>query len=210
MGLVVIYFIGAELFTGYPMWLAMTALRRQGKPLQYVKGLVLSWVANLIGALLSAFFFSYLTMSLHEEPYRSGLIAQVTRDVVEARWHVIFLKAIGCGFLVTLAMFFGTQNHDGISKALGLHLPFFMSTTARFPHTVEYMYLASLGMMLGAPLSVGAFLWKCMLPITLGNAIGGALFVGAYNWWVYLHCENGEDGRKGGLSLDGHMDSNGS
>ena len=47
-------------------------------------------------------------------------------------------------------MFFGTQNQDGISKALGLHLPFFVSTTARFPHTVEYMYLTSIGMMLGA------------------------------------------------------------
>ena len=49
-----------------------------------------------------------------------------------------------------------------------------------------------------------------MLPITLGNAIGGAVFVGAYNWWVYLHCEDGENDRKGGLSLDGHLGENGS
>ena len=100
-------------------------------------------------------------------------------------------------------MFFGTQNNDRISKALGLHLPFFISTTARYPHTVEYMYLASIGMMLGAPLSVGAFLWKCMLPITLGNTIGGAVFVGAYSWWVYLYCEDGEDCGKGVVSLEG-------
>ena len=45
-------------------------------------------------------------------------------------------------------------------------------------------------MILGAPLSVGGDLWKCMLPITLGNAVGGALFVGAYNWWAFMYCED--------------------
>jgi len=89
-------------------------------------------------------------------------------------------------------MFFGTQNHDGISKALGLFLPFLISTTAKFLHTVEYMYLGLTGMMLGAPLSVGGFLYKCMLPITLGNTIGGALFTGLYSWWVLLRCGDGE------------------
>ena len=34
LGLVIVYFVGAELFTGYPMWLAMTALRRKGKTMQ--------------------------------------------------------------------------------------------------------------------------------------------------------------------------------
>ena len=33
VGLVIIYFVGAELFTGYPMWLAMTALRKKGDAL---------------------------------------------------------------------------------------------------------------------------------------------------------------------------------
>ena len=105
VGLVIIYFVGAELFTGYPMWLAMTALRKKGDALQYVKSLVVSWVGNLVGALVSAFFFSYLTTSLHEEPFRSGPIEQVTGDIVEAPWHVIFLKAIGCGFLVCRSLY---------------------------------------------------------------------------------------------------------
>ena len=99
-------------------------------------------------------------------------------------------------------MFFGTQNDDGISKAFGLHLPFFMSTTTGYPHTVEYMCLTSIGMMLRAPLSIGAFLWNCMLPITLGNSVGGAVFVGAYNWWVYLHSEDSKRKSNGFLGLD--------
>ncbi|KAL8792165.1 MAG: hypothetical protein Q9195_005261 [Heterodermia aff. obscurata] len=177
-------------YTGYPMWLAMTALQRQGEPIYYIRCLLISWVGNLLGALSSSFFFSYLTNALAEEPYKSGVVMQVNSDIVESPWHVIFLKSIGCGYLVTLAMFFGTQNHDGISKALGLHIPFFMSITARLPHTVEYMYLSTIGMMLGAPLSVVGFLWKCMLPISLGNALGGAVFVGAFNWYVFMYAEN--------------------
>ena len=67
-------------------------------------------------------------------------------------------------------MLFGTQNHDGISKALGLHLPFFMVTTARLPHTVEYMYITSVGMMEGASFDrwgiflevhVAYYTWQC-------------------------------------------------
>lgn len=168
----------------------MTALQRHGRPIQYIRAFLFSWIGNLVGALFGSVMFSYLTQEFAEEPYRSGIVNQIKRDVVSPQWHIIFLKAIACGHLVSLAVFIGTQNHDGVSKAIGLHLPFFVSITARFPHTVEYMYLTSIGMMLGAPLSIAAFLWKCMLPVTLGNGIGGALFVGAYNWWVWMYCED--------------------
>lgn len=160
------------------MWYTMTAIERKGRLLQYPRDLLVAWVGNLVGALLFAYFFTYLTDALSEEPWRSGVVEQVTSDVLEHPWHVLFLRAIGCGYLVTIAMFLGTQNQDGISKALALHLPFFAATAAKFPHTVEYMYLAAVGMMLGAKISVGQYLWKCLLPITLGNTIGGAIFTG--------------------------------
>lgn len=194
VGLVIIYFVGAELYTGYPMWFTLTALERKGTPFLYISTAVASWVGDLVGALAFAYFFTYLTESLSEEPFRSGVVELITTDIVEKEWQVIFLKAIPCGFLVTLAMFMGSQNHDGISKALGLYLPFFLSVAARFPHTVEYMYLTAVGIMLGAPLSWGAYFWKCLLPITLGNTIGGALLTGAYSWFVFIEYERQKTG----------------
>lgn len=189
VGLVIIYFVGAELYTGYPMWFAITALERRGNVWMYVSTMVASWVGDLVGALIFAYFFTYLTGSLDKEPFRSGVIELVTEDIVEPSWGVIFLRAIPCGFLVTMAMFLGTQNHDGISKALGLHLPFFLSVSARYPHTVEYMYLSAVGVLMGSPLGWGAYFWKCLAPITLGNTLGGALLTGAYQWFVYMECE---------------------
>ena len=209
------------------MWLVMTGFERKGRPIQYIRALVVAWLGNIVGALFSAFVFSYSTGVLTIEPYRSGIVEQITMNIVDAAWHIIFIRAIGCGFLVsfvdlsllcvsslwlptlfirnepfrntcsscslqiTLSMFLGTQFRDGISKAIGLHLPFFVSIVAAFPHTVEIMYDASLGMMLGAPLSVPAFFYKCLAPITLGNFVGGAVFTGFYFWYVNLYCEDG-------------------
>lgn len=167
------------------MWLAMTALDRKGFALEYLRSTFTALIGNFIGALAWSGIQSYLTKTLTSEPWRTQVIQQIDADITDQQWHVIFLRAFGCGFLVTIAMLFGTQNRDGISKALGLQLPFFISTVAKFPHTVEYMYLGTTAMMLGARLTVLQFLWKCMLPILLGNTLGGA-FTGAYNYWVFI------------------------
>lgn len=100
VGLIIVYFVGAELFTGYPMWLAMCALQKKGRPWLYVRVLVVSWIGNLVGAVGGGALFSYATGVLHEPPWRDGLIEEVRSDVVEARWEVIFVKAVGCGCLV--------------------------------------------------------------------------------------------------------------
>ncbi|KAK5104061.1 hypothetical protein LTS08_001945 [Lithohypha guttulata] len=190
LGLIFVYLVGAELYTGYPMWYSMTMLARQGSPLQYLRSIVVVWLGNLIGALFFAFCFSYATGTLEQQPWHKGVIDHINEEIVETPWHQIFIRSIACGWLVTVAMFLGTQNQDGISKALGLHLPFFVATAAQFPHTVKYMYLASTAMMLGAPLSIGGYIWKCLLPITLGNTIGGGVLTGAYLYYVNIRCEN--------------------
>lgn len=186
------------------MWLAMTALERKGKPMQYVRAYFVSIIGNFVGALLWAFLQSIVTEAVTESPWREGIISQTDSDITDQQWHVIFFRAIGCGLLVTVAMILGTQNKDGISKALALHLPFFISTAAKFPHTVEYMYLGSTGIMLGARLDIGTFLWKGMLPIILGNAVGG-IMTGSYNWWVFIHRgdDKQENGERQWLTSDG-------
>lgn len=185
IGLVIIYFVGAELYTGYPMWFCIVALERRGRLWLYVSRMACSWIGNLIGGLVFGYYFTDLTGSLSETPFRDGVLEMVKTDIVEPRFEVILLRAIPCGFLVTMAMFLGSQNKDGISKAMGLHLPFFLSVSARFPHLVEYMYVSAVGILLGSELGWARYVWKCVLPITLGNTVGGA-FTGGYLWFVFV------------------------
>lgn len=186
LGLVLVYFVGAELYTGFPMWYSVAALSRKGKPAMYVRSVLTSWVGNLLGALLATALFTISTEALAEEPWRSSIQSRISEDIIEKSWHIIFIRAVGCGWLVTVAMFLGNQNEDGISKALCIHFPFMIASVARYPHTVEYMYMASTGIWLGAPLTIGQYFWRCLLPITLGNTVGGSLFTGMYLWWIFL------------------------
>lgn len=222
IGLVLIYLMGAELFTGYPMWYAVTFLTRRGNILQYIRGPGVCWIGNFLGALIVSGLFSVTTGTLTQEPYRSGLLSQVQEQIVDPPWAIIFLKAIACGWLVTLAMYLGSQQKDGISKALVLHLPFFIATAAQYPHTVKFQYLGLMGLFLndgssavlqdssGASYNFGMYVGKCLVPATLGNTVGGATLTGAYIWYVHLkgrdlakdvgaagqHTENGDDGER--------------
>lgn len=202
LGLVIIYFGGAELYTGYPMWYTITWLSKRGKIGQYIRGPSVCWLGNLLGTLLVAGLFSVAAGTLTEEPYRSGILSGVKDKFVEPSWLIVFLRAAACGWLVTFAMYLGTQHGDGVSKALALHIPFFISCTAHFPHTVESMYSGLMGLLLqrvggddqvGAATAVvdmhfdfGTFIGKCLLPVTLGNTLGGAVGTGAYIWWVHI------------------------
>lgn len=53
-----------------------------------------------------------------------------------------------------------------------------------------------MGMYFGAPLSVGEYIWKGMIPVTLGNIVGGGFFVGTVFWYLYIfrHSEGSSIG----------------
>jgi len=78
----------------------MTALEKKGRVIEYIRGAIFSWVGNLIGALIFAGLFTYLTGSVNEEPFKSGVVEMINKDIVHQQWHVTFLRGIVCGFLV--------------------------------------------------------------------------------------------------------------
>lgn len=59
-------------------------------------------------------------------PYRDEAIAFATKKQLTPQWHQIFLRGIGCNWLVCLACFLTTQAKDLGSKIAGvdkLHPP---------------------------------------------------------------------------------------
>lgn len=53
-------------------------------------------------------------------------------------------------------------------------------------HVIANMFYIPLGIFYDAPVSVGLYIWKSMIPSALGNIVGGGLFVGALYWYLYL------------------------
>lgn len=101
VGLILVYFTGSELYTGYPMWMAIAALKRSRRPMAYFTAFFTSLLGNFVGAVGTAALFGYAGQVLTEEPFRSFVTERVDEAITDSQWHLIFLKAIPCGYLVS-------------------------------------------------------------------------------------------------------------
>lgn len=73
----------------------------------------------------------------------------------------IFLRAIGCNWLVCLACYLGMQGRDLSSKIIGLWWPIFAFVSLGLDHVVANMFIIPLGIWLNTPdVTVGLYIWK--------------------------------------------------
>lgn len=91
---------------------------------------------------------------------------------------MVFLRGIGCNWLVCLACYFSLQARDLASKVIGIWLPIYAFVSLGFDHVVANMTFVPLGIWVGAPIPVGLYIWKGIIPALLGNIVGGAIFCG--------------------------------
>lgn len=90
---------------------------------------------------------------------------------------MVFLRAIGCNWLVSMGCFLGIQGRDVASKLMGIWWPIFGFVSMGFDHVVANMTFIPMAIWLGAPeISVGLYIWKGIIPALIGNIVGGAVF----------------------------------
>lgn len=107
------------------------------------------------------------------------MITFATKKQLTPDFHIIFLRGIGCNWLVCLGCFFGIQGRDLASKIIGIWFPIFAFVSLGFDHVVANMTFIPLGIWEGTPdLSIGLYVWKGIIPTVLGNIVGGGLFCG--------------------------------
>ncbi|EDP47361.1 hypothetical protein KXV22_002959 [Aspergillus fumigatus] len=186
-GLCLIVLTGADLCTGSFMFTTIASLHRK---LPWYK-MLLHWCVtfwgNLAGSLfVVAIIFGYGNV-FAADPYKSEVIAFATKKQLTPDFHQIFLRGIGCNWLVCLACFLGVQGRDLASKVVGIWFPTFAFVSLGFDHVVANMTFIPLAIWLGAPkITVALYIWKGIIPTLLGNIIGGGLFVATYYWYMYL------------------------
>ncbi|KAK4183397.1 formate transporter [Podospora australis] len=189
-GIVMILISGGELFTGSNM---ITGIAFYHGRLPFHKMLqhwALCFMGNMAGALfVMAVIIGY--GGVFDNPvFKQQAINSAIAKQLDPKWHQIFLRGIGCNWLVCLACYLGLQGKDVTSKVCGMWWPIFAFVTLGLEHVVANMFFIPMGIFLGAPgISVGLYIYKGIIPTALGNMIGGTVFCGLFYWYMYLYDE---------------------
>eukprot|EP00026_Physarum_polycephalum_P010742 Phypoly_transcript_10919.p1 GENE.Phypoly_transcript_10919~~Phypoly_transcript_10919.p1 ORF type:complete len:297 (+),score=34.50 Phypoly_transcript_10919:119-1009(+) len=131
IGLSFVVVCGAELYNGNCMtctiaWCHAFVVRKRHK--RYSKMLPLKLfvclIINSVGAVVTSYFFGYLSELFAHEPYLSGIRA-VAISKTSYSWWAAFLRGIACNQLVCLGVFMATASEDVISKILSCYVSIF-------------------------------------------------------------------------------------
>ncbi|KAG5809981.1 hypothetical protein H9Q74_010266 [Fusarium xylarioides] len=174
LGLVLVVLTGADLFTATTMF-TLTAVLQGRLP---IRKMLLHWFLCFFGNLAGSLFVMSIIMGyggvFDASPYKELVMSFASKKQISPQVHQIFLKAIGCNWLV-----------------IGMWWPIFAFVVLGLEHVVANMFYMSLAIWLKTPdLTVGLYIWKGMIPATIGNIIGGGMFVGVYYWYMYLFDED--------------------
>lgn len=183
LGLILVVFLGAELFTGNNATLMPGTLRGDIPRWYFLRNWLVVYIGNFAGAVFFTYFFSHLTGMLAEDPWRGAIVALAERKV-RGSFGELFLKGVGANWFVCLAVWLGMASRTVLGRMLGLWMPVMAFVTMGFEHSIANMFFIPAGMFEGAGVTLWQFAFQNLLPVTLGNIVGGAVFVGGVYWWV--------------------------
>ncbi|MDR1040485.1 MAG: formate/nitrite transporter family protein [Deltaproteobacteria bacterium] len=190
LGLLLVVFGGAALFTGDVMYVSAALMRKKTPPWDGIRALCVSWTGNLLGALALALMIHLTGIFLEGGP-SAGLApyaASLAASKCSQGFLPLFVKGILCNQLVCLALFMSLSAQGAAAKALLLWPPIFGFVALGMEHSVANMFFIPIGILsashfeaygMAAPCGWGDFFLRNLVPVTLGNVVGGWLFVAA-------------------------------
>lgn len=186
VGLMLVVIAGSELFTGNVMYMVMGCLNGEASIGGLARNWIVSWIFNFVGALFVAYVLAYLGGVVAEPTISAGAMA-VAETKIGLSWDQAFIRAIGCNWLVCLAVYLAFASDDIIGKIFGIWFPIMAFVTIGFEHSVANMFFLPLGMFLGAEgVTWSTIILNNLIPVTLGNIVGGAIFVACIYYFVYV------------------------
>ena len=184
IGLMLVVVLGAELFTGNNAVLVPSMWRGDHSVGAVLRNWVLVYVGNFVGAILFTTLMVYAVGLTAADPWHSAICATAVAKT-SMPWLTVFLKAVGANWCVCLAVWLALSGKTLFEKALGCWLPVMAFVALGYEHCIANMFYLPLGILEGAPVSIGQADTANLIPATLGNIAGGALLVGALH--SYLH-----------------------
>src|SRR4051812_12527507 len=123
LGLVLVVIAGSELLTGNMALVPLAVLTRRTSVAALGTNFALVLVGNLLGSLFVAYFLAVKTGVLTVDAPLARLTQIATaKGVTETEWQ-IFLRAVGCNWLVCLAVWMALGAEDIGGKVLAIFFP---------------------------------------------------------------------------------------
>lgn len=196
VGLMMIVFVGGELFTGDCL-MVMDVIDKRITWKDCVRSLIIVYLSNLIGALL----IDVLVYYSGNLDYTSGLLGAYAIKVAIGKITITPIKGITsgilCNILVCIAVLMAAAASDIAGKVWAIFFPILAFVVGGFEHCVANMFYIPVGMMAASnpvyaakaqeaygitaeqlsQLTVLGSLQN-FIPVTIGNVLGGMVFVG--------------------------------
>jgi formate transporter len=189
LGLILVVIAGSELLTGNMALVPLGLFARKLSAKALAMNFTIVTVGNLLGSLFVAYFLAVksgvVTADLQLE--RLAGIAK-TKGVTETELQ-IFLRAVGCNWLVCLAVWMALGAEDIGGKVLAIFFPIMAFVAMGFDHVVANMFFLPAAIFAGVD---GITWWDAIhnwIFAFLGNLVGAAVFVAAAYWYLYARDE---------------------
>lgn len=205
VGLIITVLTGAELFTGDAMLAPMAAFIHKVSWAQVINLWVWVYIGNLIGSIVYAYIMANGPFVTFDAAGAATVTAFGSRAIAIASAKVsyvgtmgmwsAFFKAIGCNWLVNLAILLGICADDAVGKFFGIWFPIMCFVSTGFEHSIANQYFISAGILtqgfitdpakINAGLNWVTFWTNNMIIVTIGNIVGGMFFVGVIYWVAF-------------------------
>ena len=179
---------GGELFTGQTMRCALAVLSKQSTLSQLAQNWAVSFCGNLVGSLaIVALVLASGVFAPSSPP--AAFIAATAQAKVALPFGEAVCRGVLANWLVCLAVWNASAARNATDRFFAIWPPIAGFVAAGLEYSVANMFIAPLGLAVGAGgldlASFGHFLFANLLPVTLGNAIAGAVVVAGVSHAVY-------------------------
>lgn len=182
LGLILIVLAGGELLTGNMMAVSMAFFSKKVSFGKLINNWIWITATNFIGALFVAYVFGHLAGLTSAEPFLTKTVVMAQGKVSEGFWPS-FYSAIGCNWLVGLALWLSYGSSEMSGKILSIWFPIMGFVAIGFQHVVANMFVIPAAIFAGQ-LNWGQYIQN-FIPVFLGNAVGGSIFVSLLYWVAY-------------------------
>ena len=189
VGLMIIVFVGGELFTGNCL-MVMALLERRITPAQLLRNWLTVYLGNAVGGAAMAALAVYShTASLFGDGLARSMVS-IAESKAALGAGDAFLRGVLCNFLVCLAVWMAAASKRAEGKVIALFFPILLFVLCGYEHCIANLYYLPAGAFAAAEYGMETTLTLAgcienLAAVTLGNLVGGAALGVGYRF-VYL------------------------